>query len=256
MTLPTPVGARRPHAVPALVGELLNTVMPPRCLGCGEVVESVGGLCAKCWTAVQFATPPQCVVCGLPFPFDPGSDFLCAECVREHPPYARARAALIYGPGSRPMILAFKHRDRTDAAPAFAAWMARAGAELLADADVLIPVPLHWTRLFARRYNQASLLAHALSHLSGIPVAPDILKRKRRTPTQGFLTRSARFRNVRGAFSVPSSHAEAIREKRVLLIDDVMTVGATAMACTAALLKAGAAIVDVLTLARAVKTET
>ena len=236
-------------------GTLMDGIMPPRCLGCGGIVESDGALCAECWSRIQFIAPPRCAACGLPFPFDPGAGFLCAECIRVRPSFDRARAALTYGPGSRGMILAFKHADRTDAAPAFAAWMARAGAELLTDAEVLVPVPLHWSRLFARRYNQAALLAHAIGCQSGVPVACDALKRKRKTPTQGSLGRNARFRNVRGAFAVPPERSDAIRGKRVLLIDDVMTAGATAEACSTTLLKAGAAAVDVLTLARTVKAD-
>ncbi|MDP7667316.1 MAG: phosphoribosyltransferase family protein, partial [Rhodospirillales bacterium] len=154
---------------------------------------------------------------------------------------------------SRRLVLAFKHADRTDAAPAFAEWMARAGAELLADGHVIAPVPLHWTRLFRRRYNQAALLAAALGAKAGVPVAHELIVRRRRTPSQGGLGPSARRRNLAGAFAAAPKGADAIADRRVLLVDDVFTTGATARACSRALLGAGAAAVDVLTLARVVR---
>ncbi|MCZ6607667.1 MAG: phosphoribosyltransferase family protein, partial [Alphaproteobacteria bacterium] len=141
----------------------------------------------------------------------------------------------------------------TDTAPAFGRWLVRAGGDLIADADVVAPVPLHWTRLFARRYNQAALLGHAVGRCAGIPVVPDALVRHRRTPSQGRLSPSARHRNLRGAFAVPRSRMAAIKGRRVLLVDDVLTTGATASACTRTLLRAGARAVDVLTLARVVR---
>ncbi len=250
---PVPHRSRVIGAAVSLIGVVVDAVIPPRCLGCGAVVEAAGVLCAGCWSRVTFIAPPLCAACGLPFPFDPGAGFLCADCVRQRPPFARARAALVYDDGSRDMILAFKHADRTDAAPAFAAWMRRAGADLVADAEVVVPVPLHWTRLFRRRYNQAALLAHAIGRSSGIPVAPDALVRRRRTPSQGTQSREGRFRNVAGAFTVPERRRIQVEGRRVLLIDDVLTVGATAVACTRALTRAGAGAVDVLTLARVVR---
>lgn len=232
---------------------VLDALLPPLCLGCGVVVDEPGVLCPSCWQAVRFLGPPQCAACGAPFEFDSGPDALCGSCARERPPFARARAAFAYDETSRRLILAFKHGDRTDSAPAFGAWLARAGAELIPDAEVIVPVPLHWTRLFWRRYNQAALLAHALSRAAGVLIAPDLLVRTRRTPSQGKLSPAARRRNLVGAFAVRRPAIRACAGRRVLLIDDVLTTGATAAGCAKALLAAGARAVDVLTLARVVR---
>jgi ComF family protein len=161
---------------------------------------------------------------------------------------------MIYNDGSRRLVLAFKHADRIDAAPAWGEWLARAGADLLADADFLVPVPLHHRRLISRRYNQAALMAQALGRTSGLPVVVDALRRVRATPSQGRMNRSQRERNVAGAFAVRASRQESIRDARIVLVDDVITTGATLTACIRPLLHAGAANVDVLTLARVTRT--
>ncbi len=232
---------------------VLDIVLPPRCLKCGTAVDAVGALCADCWPAVAFLAPPQCAVCGLPFEFDLGPEALCGACAGERPAFERARAAFRYDDGSKDLILRFKHADRTDSAPAFARWMARAGGALLADADLIAPVPLHWLRLFTRRYNQAALLASELGPLAGKPAVNDLLLRRRRTPLQGGGI-LARQRNVAGAFAVDSRRRMLLQDKRVLLVDDVLTTGATVSACASVLLRAGARAVDVLTLARVVRT--
>ena len=193
----------------------------------------------------------MCGACGFPFDYDHGPGALCGECVRRLPPFHCARAVLLYNDGSRDLVIAFKHRDRTDAAPAYGAWMARAGAELLADADLLVPVPLHRMRLIQRRFNQSALLAHALATWSGVACAPDALIRTRPTPSQGRLNRAARVRNVQGAFKV--RRVGDMEGRRIVLVDDVLTTGATASACARALLRAGAVSVDVLTLTRVVR---
>jgi ComF family protein len=229
---------------------VIDVLLPHRCLGCGGIVEAAGVLCPACWDALELIGPPCCEACGLPFEYDAGPGALCGACTRQPPPFARARAPLLYTEASRKLILSFKHGDRTEAAAAFASWMIRAGAELIEDADAIVPVPLHWSRLFARRYNQAALLASAIGRRTGIEVLPDILVRHRRTPSQGHLSRKGRRRNVAGAFVVPPGRADRIAGQRVLLIDDVMTTGATAAVCARGLRRAGAVSVDVLTLAR------
>lgn len=231
----------------------LNAVLPPRCLACGAAVGQTGALCGPCWEGIDFLAPPLCRSCGFPFELDPGDEPVCGACRRQPPAFDRARAVFAYNAGSRDLLLGFKHADRTDAAPAFAQWMARAGTELLPDADAVVPVPLHRWRLFRRRYNQAALLARHLGRLTGVPVLPDLLVRRRRTPSQGAFSPAGRRRNVAGAFAVRRHDDAAVAGKRVLLVDDVLTTGATVEACARVLRRAGAAGVDVLTLGRVVR---
>lgn len=233
----------------------IDTVLPPRCLRCGATVEAVGALCPDCWAAMAFLGPPHCACCGYPFEFDMGLAALCAACARERPPYGRARAVLRYDDASRDLVLAFKHADRTDGAPAYGAWLARAGAELVAEADIVAAVPLHWTRLFVRRYNQAALLALAVARQAGLPAVPDLLVRRRRTPSQGRLSAAGRARNVAGAFAINPRRKAMVSGRRILLVDDVQTTGATVESCARVLLRGGAAVVDVLTLARVVRAQ-
>ncbi len=243
-------------AIPSPIRRLLNAgldlLLPPRCLKCGVTVASSGALCAGCWHSIAFLGQPCCSCCGLPFEFAMDAAALCGQCSAAAPDFDRARAVLRYDDESRGLILAFKHGDRLHLAPAFGQWMRRAGAELLADADALVPVPLHWTRLFARRYNQAAILAHALRAAGGPPVAIDWLIRRRRTPSQGTRNAAGRRRNVQGAFRLGPRE---VTGKRIVLIDDVFTTGATVSECARILRRAGAARVDVLTLARTVRQQ-
>jgi ComF family protein len=230
---------------------VVDGILPPRCLACGTIVDEPDALCGPCWAAMTFFAPPWCAVCGLPFPHPMGDDAICADCARDRSSWDRARAVLRYDKHSRRLVLALKHADRTHLARALGGWMRRAGAEVLDGADLVLPVPLHWTRLFARRYNQAGLLAHAIRAAGGPPVAPDWLVRRRRTPSQGRLGAAARARNVRGAFALRPGRS--IRGKRIVLIDDVLTTGATVEECARVLRRAGAEFVGVLTLARALR---
>jgi ComF family protein len=233
---------------------LLDLMLPPRCLRCGLTVGGQSRLCAECWRSLTFLGPPQCRLCGYPLPNAQPAAPLCGACAREAPAYDRARAALRYDDGARRLILAFKHADRTDTAPAFGAWLARAGAELLAEADLIAPVPLHRWRLLKRGYNQAAVLAHALAQQTGLPLIPDLLQRQRATPSQQGLSGRARLENVTaGAFRVHPWRRGRVESKAVMLIDDVLTTGATVGACTRVLRRAGAGRVDVLTLARVVR---
>lgn len=237
-----------------LFRQALDAVLPPLCLGCGTVVAEPGTLCPQCWGKISFLGPPFCHACGHPFEVEagPAAEALCGPCLLAPPPWQRARAVMRYDRDSKPLILRFKHADRLEGASAFARWMARAGDDLLADAQVIVPVPLHRWRLLARRYNQSALLALALARVSGVGAVPDALLRLRRTQVQGHLDRDQRHRNVKGAFAVADRRRDAITGRRVLLIDDVLTTGATAAECCRTLLAGGAQSVDVLTLGRVV----
>lgn len=244
------VGARR---LAQTFRAAVDLLLPPRCLSCGETVAEPGALCGGCWPHLTFIAPPICAICGFPFDYDPGTDAICGDCLREPPPFEHARTVLKYDEHSRDLVISFKHRDRTDAGPAYGKWMARAGAEILAEADLIIPVPLHRRRLISRRYNQSAELCHALSRETGVPHNPDLLMRTRSTPTQGRLTRTERERNVRGAFGLRPNAGLSLQGRRVVLVDDVLTTGATVNSCARTLLRGGAAAVDVLTLARVVR---
>ena len=232
---------------------MVDAVLPPLCLGCNEIVATPGALCAGCWSALSFIAPPQCRRCGVPFAHDVGPDAYCADCLARPPRYRCARAALVYDERSRRIVLPFKHGDRTDMAKSCAGWMVRAAGELLPEADLVVPVPLHWRRLFTRRYNQAALLAGMVAQQSGRRAVPDLLRRHRWTGSQAGLRGKERRRNVRLAFDVHPRWTGEVRNRSVLLVDDVLTTGATIDACTRALQRAGARHVDVLTLARVVR---
>jgi ComF family protein len=234
---------------------LLDAILPPRCLKCGEIVADSGALCGRCWSELKFLTAPCCACCGLPFEFEMGEGSLCGACIADRPLYDRARAALTYDDASRDLILRFKHADRIDGAATFAGWMARAGADLVSGADIVAPVPLHRWRLLRRRYNQAAILANAVGHARGKLVIPDLLVRRRATPSQGHLGRSQRHRNVAGAFALHPGRVRVAKGARILLVDDVLTTGATADACARTLRNAGAKAVDLLVLARVVRVQ-
>jgi ComF family protein len=235
----------------------LDFLYPPLCIGCRGQVAEPGNLCAACWQNIDFLDGPACQCCGLPFDLDPGSDTLCAACLAEPPSFDCARAVMRYDDKSRGPILALKHADRLDLAPAFARWLDRAGRSLLDESDIIVPVPLHRRRLWSRRYNQAAELARGLGALSGKAVEPMLLRRVRPTPSQGAMpSAKARRRNMRGAFQVPPEQQLAAKDRAVLLVDDVLTTGATADACARVLKRAGVRKVSVLALARVVRPVT
>lgn len=209
----------------------------------------------EAWKGLHFIASPWCDACGHPFEFTmSGQDkALCGPCLAEKPKFSRARAAIAYDDGSRDFILGFKHGDQCHSVPAMLPWLKTAGREVLDEADILAPVPLHRFRLLRRRYNQAALMAHALSRDTGIACIPDLLRRVRPTPPQGHLNVQDRAKNVRKAFQVEPRRVAGIRDKKIVLIDDVYTTGATVNECAEALLSAGASDVRVLTLARIVK---
>ncbi len=233
----------------------MDVLLPPRCVSCGDPVSGHVQLCAPCWAGLTFIEKPLCDVSGIPFPFDPGPDALSAEVLARRPAYTRARGALRYDAASGRLVSRLKYGDRLEAVPLFARWMARAGAGLLREADLIVPVPLHPSRLFRRRFNQSADLARALSRITGISCVPDLLIRTRATRAQVGLSASARRRNVAGAFALTPGYGEKVQEKKVVLVDDVLTTGATVEACAKRLVAEGAVSVDVLTLARVVPDE-
>jgi ComF family protein len=257
----TPLAARPlRHALTALRAAAIETVrvardvaLPTQCVACREPVAG-DGLCGACWAKLSFIAPPFCPRLGIPFVYDPGEGVLSMQAAAAPPSYTRARAAVRYDEIARTLVHALKFQDRTDLAPAMGRWMARAGHELLADADALVPVPLHWRRGWSRRYNQSGALARVIARQSGVRLEAEALKRTRPTPHQIGLPRHERAANVQGAFAVPSGRRHAVQGRRLVLVDDVLTTGATTEACARALLRAGAAKVDVLVFARVVET--
>lgn len=232
----------------------LDALLPPRCLGCGLIVEGRSSLCADCWRGLTFLGSPLCRICGYPLPQTVADMPVCAGCAAAPPAFARARAALRYDDGARGMILRFKHADRTDIGRTFGRMLESAGHELLGECDIIVPVPLHRWRLLQRGYNQAALLAHALAAGGSRRVIPDLLQRVQATASQQGLTGDQRLDNIKAsAFRLHPRHGARIAGKRILLIDDVLTTGATITACTNVLLIGGAAAVDVLALARVVR---
>jgi len=216
-------------------------------------VGAPGELAPQDWSAVTFLDAPWCEACGVPFAYFVGEGAVCAACAARTPVFSGARSAFVYDDVSRALVLQLKHAGRTDALKAFGRWMTRAGAEFLADAGALVPVPLHPRRLRRRRFNQSLLLARACSRVSGVPVEPHLVARTRATPSQGGLSSKGRTRNVAGAFRVRARHKSEADGRRFVLIDDVFTTGATLEACTRALTRAGAEDVTAITLARVVK---
>ncbi|WP_417794312.1 double zinc ribbon domain-containing protein [Terasakiella pusilla] len=226
--------------------QVLDLFLPPRCVSCGKIVTEHNTLCSLCWQVAPFIHAPMCQCCGRPFTEDVPATAICLDCAQRRPPFHQARTVFAYDEFARKMVLSFKHGDRCDLAPILARWMIRAGPDLIANSDLIIPVPLHWLRLFRRRYNQAALLAHEISKQSGLPVQAQALKRVRPTRPQGHLSRLARQQNLKGAFTCSLD----LTDKTVLLIDDVLTTGTTVLNCTRELHRAGAKAVNILTIAR------
>src|SRR6476469_10554846 len=231
----------------------LDIALPTLCVSCREPVAGEG-VCAECWAKLSFIAPPFCPRLGIPFVYDPGPELLSMEAIANPPAYQRARAAVRYDDVARTLVHALKYQDRTDLAPAMGRWMARAGAELLTGADMLVPVPLHWRRAWRRRYNQSGALAQIIARQSGVKVRGEVLRRVRATEQQIGLSRTQRATNVQGAFQVSPDRQAEIQGRRIILIDDVLTSGATLDACARALLRAKAAQVDVLVFARVVES--
>lgn len=247
--------SRLGRIVSALRGSLALTrdfALPPLCAACREPIGAGAGLCSSCWSNLSLIEPPYCPRLGTPFGYDPGPGVLSLEAIADPPAYERARAVARYDDVAGRLVHALKYNDRLDLAPIMGRWMARAGRDVLGGADGLVPVPLHWRRLWARRFNQSAALALEISRQSGVPVLAESLKRRRSTRQQVGLSKSERAGNVQGAFTVTERGKAEIVGRRLILIDDVLTSGATAEACARALLRADAAQVDVLVFARVV----
>jgi len=231
---------------------VLDTALPPLCPACKKPVADDCGLCPGCWSQLSFITPPYCERLGIPFAYDPGPGVLSMQAIADPPAYERARAAVRYDDIARTLVHALKYGDRLDLAPTLGRWMMQAGGALLAEADALVPVPLHWRRLWWRRFNQSAALAAVVAAQTKLPVAHAALARVKATRQQVGLTKSERADNVQGAFRVRSEARADVKDRRLVLVDDVLTSGATVDACARALLRAGAAAVDVLVFARVV----
>lgn len=229
-------------------------VYPPVCRGCGCLVQTHGGVCPACWQTLRLIERPYCEVLGLPFAHDLGKGIVSADAIAHPPPFERLRSAAIHVGIARDLVHALKYADRTDLAPMMAAWMVRASETAVAEADAIVPVPLHRYRLWARRFNQSAELARAIAHQSGRPMLATALVRQRRTARQVGLGATQRQDNVRGAFLVTEAGRPLVFGRRLVLVDDVYTTGATVAAATRALKRAGAAEVTVLTFARALAT--
>lgn len=232
----------------------LRVIFPPQCISCGTLVESDFALCGSCWGEAHFISGLVCDSCGVPLPGDgDGTTELCDDCLKTARPWQRGRAAMMYEGTGRKLVLSLKHGDRAELARPAAQWMARAGAPLLQDGMIVAPVPLHRWRLLKRRYNQSALLAQGVAQATGLIACPDLLLRVRATETQDGKGVEQRFANIAQAIRLNPRHLHRIEGKPILLIDDVMTSGATLSACAEACLAAGAASVSTLVFARVAK---
>jgi len=240
----------------AMLQRLQDVLYPPECVGCRVLTDLPHGLCPACWADTHFITGPICCSCGMPVPTAaPGEDPMCEPCSKRPPAWDTARAAVLYEGRARDTLLRFKHQDRLDLSPVLARWMARPGAELLKRTTLIAPVPLHWTRRIKRRSNQSAELARQPALSAHAPVVADLLCRTRATRSLKGLKPGERHKELSGAISVSPHHAAALDGAHLLLIDDVMTTGATLSACAEAARAAGAKEVNALVVARVARED-
>lgn len=242
------------YAMENLFNAFVNLLLPIRCVSCGVIVDGNGGICPACFAKIHFISAPYCSLCGMPFEYaEQGFEtsenaLICGRCIENPPFYSKAMSAIKYNENSRSLLLSFKYFDRTDLAETFSKWMISAGEDVIKKSDIIIPVPMHKTRMLIRKYNQAALLANKISIKTNIPTVHNILVRNKKTAPQK-QGREKRALNVKGAFKV--LNPDIITDKSVLLIDDVITSGATINECATTLKKNGAKDVFALSLARA-----
>jgi ComF family protein len=232
---------------------LVDLAMPPACMACGRPVAAAGALCAGCWGRLRLIERPFCPRLAIPFGYDIGPDALSAEAIADPPPFARLRAVAVYDEVSGPIVQALKYHDHTELGGAMGRMMARAAADLAPEIDLVVPVPLHRGRLWRRRFNQSAMIAAEVARVMGRRHAPELVARIKATRRQVGLRATERAANVQGAFRVPAEARPELAGRRVLLVDDVYTTGATVKAATRALLRGGATAVDVVVFARVVE---
>lgn len=240
------------HALSATVEGAIGIVYPPSCIACHAATGQTQALCPACWSGISFIERPFCERLGTPFPIDLGEGLLSPAAIAEPPVFQRARAVCRFEGTARDLIHRLKYSDRLDLALTLGRMMVQAGQSLLAETDLIVPVPLHRTRLWRRRFNQAAALAEVIAAHSARPYSPFALERRKRTRQQVGLTKAQRADNLQGAFVVPVHRRPLVEGRAILLVDDVLTTGATVNAAARALLRAGATRVDCLTFARVV----
>jgi ComF family protein len=237
----------------------IDLILPPRCPVNGTIVDSVGAISPQAWKELTFISSPHCPCCGIPFAvendavFPLMADYLCGQCLSTPRHFEKSKSLLVYDDGSRKMILSFKHADAPHLHTTLAPLLVNLGKDFLNPDSVLVPIPLHWRRLVSRRYNQSAILANAMSKISGVICWPDVLMRVRHTPPQGHKSAKDRYQNVAGAFEINSIYQDKLNDKKIVLIDDVFTTGATLDECAKVLKSAGVKSVNLLTLARVTK---
>lgn len=233
---------------------VIRAIYPAQCVACDAQTEAENGLCGSCWRETSFISGLACDSCGAPLPGEDSDDAVqCDDCMKTARPWDHGRAAIVYTGIGRRLVMGLKHGDRLDLVGPAAQWMARRMAPLICADSLFVPVPLHWTRLFKRRYNQAAVLAQEMGKITGKPTCVDALIRPHRTkPLEGH-GRNARFEALAGAIVANPNRTDILANHRIILVDDVMTSGATLAAATEACKSAGAENVSIVTLARVVK---